>query len=463
MSGPVLQRKGFTRAFRDFWSGDSFRKRGRRGSIWVTLGFAAQNALRLLSNLVLTRLLSPEIFGIMALARVVLAGVNLLSDVGTKASVVRSERGEEVAFLDTAWSVQILRGVLITVVTCLIAWPVSLLYQEPVLLPLIAFLALVPLVAGFKSISAATASRNLTLGRLTLLPVISRVVSMCVSIAAAIMLQSVWALALGALAGTISTVVLSHLILPPHRHRLALEPEAFREIIRFGRWIMLGTFLGFLGGKGQQALQGLYVPVETLGLISVAFLFANLPVEFLRRVFQTLLFPSFSKLRRERPQDLSAFMFRSRLVVICGVFPPVFLLAFAAQPLIGLLYDPRYATAGAFLSILALNNVVSILSMPYQNLLLAEGRSDLHAAIGFLGVVGMLAGLSAGYYLGGTMGLLIGAVAGALAKLAANLVIARSRGHASLLLDLAALAILAAFYVWIVAQIDVAPEYWGLS
>jgi hypothetical protein len=75
----------------------------------------------------------------------------------------------------------------------------------------------------------------------------------------------------------------------------------------------------------------------------------------------------------------------------------------------------------------------------------------------------MLAGLSAGYYLGGTMGLLIGAVAGALAKLAANLVIARSRGHASLLLDLAALAILAAFYVWIVAQIDVAPEYWGLS
>jgi hypothetical protein len=81
-------------------------------------------------NLILTRLLFPEAFGLMALVQVFLSGLQMFSDIGIQTSVIRSKRGEDPAFLDTAWTVQVLRGGLLWLGCLGIAGPAAAFYEE---------------------------------------------------------------------------------------------------------------------------------------------------------------------------------------------------------------------------------------------------------------------------------------------------------------------------------------------
>ncbi len=91
----------------------SLRQRIIHAGLWTIGGHASSQILRLISNLLTTRLLVPEAFGIMALANTFVLGLALFSDVGLGQSVVRSKRSEDPAFTNTVWTLQALRGCLI--------------------------------------------------------------------------------------------------------------------------------------------------------------------------------------------------------------------------------------------------------------------------------------------------------------------------------------------------------------
>ena len=91
----------------------SLAARALRASAITMGGFVASQALRLASNLVLTRLLFPEAFGLMALVTVFVMALVMLSDIGTGPAIMGSRRGDDPAFLDTAWTIQILRGAIL--------------------------------------------------------------------------------------------------------------------------------------------------------------------------------------------------------------------------------------------------------------------------------------------------------------------------------------------------------------
>lgn len=123
-----------------------------RGASWTTFGFVATYGIRLLSTLVLTRLLAPDVFGLMSLVWVFIGAISMLSDIGTIPSVIRSPRGDEKVFLDTAWTIQAVRGFWIGGLTLLIAWPISRLYDEPQLFPILCTVAVMPVIDGMNSI-----------------------------------------------------------------------------------------------------------------------------------------------------------------------------------------------------------------------------------------------------------------------------------------------------------------------
>lgn len=434
------------------------RKVGRAG-VWTLIGFGGGNGLRLLSNLALTRLLSPEIFGLMALAQVFTSGIAMLSDVGVSTSVVRSSRGEDPAFLRTAWSMQIIRGVIVAAMCCLIAWPAALAYGEPILLPLICVLSISALIKGFQSISVARANRKLAIKPLILLNLISRSVTLVVTVFAAWQLQSVWALAIGVCVGMSMNVFLSHVMLAKFDHRFSFEPEALREIFNFGKWILLATFFTFLGGQGQQGIFGFVFPLEVLGLIAIATLLSSVPDELLKKLFHTILLPSFSEIYRERPEQLPRVLRKVRLFTIGLVFPMMFTLSILAQPIVDLLYDDRYAGAGLILSLMALNMSIPILSTTYQNLLLAEGRSDLHAMLMFVWAAATCVGIVCGFWVSGLVGSLVGVGLAILLMYFINLVIAVRRGYATGLLDMVAVLIIVAVYGITLWTLDAPAAY----
>src|SRR3990172_2524604 len=140
-----------------------------RGSALTFVGYGASIVLRLASNVVVTRLLVPEYFGLMALVNVILMGLAMFSDVGVGPSIIQHRRGDDPIFLNTAWTVQLIRGCLLWLGSVALAWPLAAFYGKPELIGLIPVAGLTGVLGGLESTRLFTLNRNLALGRLTLL------------------------------------------------------------------------------------------------------------------------------------------------------------------------------------------------------------------------------------------------------------------------------------------------------
>ena len=88
----------------------SIKKQAVRGTVWTIVGYGGSQGLRFVGNLILTRLLMPELFGLMALVNTFRIGLSLFSDIGIDPSIIRSQRSSDPDFLNTAWTLQMLRG-----------------------------------------------------------------------------------------------------------------------------------------------------------------------------------------------------------------------------------------------------------------------------------------------------------------------------------------------------------------
>jgi O-antigen/teichoic acid export membrane protein len=389
--------------------GRGLKARALKGSIWTIGGFGAQKVFALASNLILARLLFPDAFGLMALVNVVIVGLAMFSDVGIKPAIIQDKRGEDPAFLNTAWTIQIIRGFVLWAAACIIAWPASLFYGEPILFPLICVVGVAAAINGFQTTALATSNRNIRLARLTLVQLGGQVISISVMVTLAWMFGSVWALATGNVVGAIVSTTLGHVFLPSHGHAVRLEKEALYSLVRFGRWIFWATLVTFLGGHGIVAVRGALVPAGTLGIISIAGSFPWAVSELTNRLVGSIGFPALSSIAREEPERMRSVLDRIRLRLLALTLPAFVALSLASTLLIDTLYDKRYAAAGTYLAILAITHAIGVVPIFYQNAFLACGNSRAHFVISSAFMALRVAGVIVGFYIAGVVGMLVGA------------------------------------------------------
>lgn len=377
--------------------GEGLAARARRGSIFVMMKFGGKSLVRLLSNLVLTRLLFPEAFGLMALMQVFMSGLMMFSDVGVKASIVQSERGDDPVFVNTAWTVQVLRGFVLAFIVVLAAPHVASFYKEPLLAYLLPVAALGLIVDGFTPARALVASRHLVIGRLMVIQFSAQVLIVLLTILLAWMLQSVWALVIGNLIGGVLRNLMILRFMPGLRDRFVLDPSALRALVGFGSFILLSTAATFIVNSGDRAILGKFVAIDMLGIYTVAFTLAAVPLELLRGFGNAIVFPLYSRRPPHENDENRQKLFRARYLLTGVVFAAVAFLIVFGDPLIRLLYDPRYYLGGGMLVLIAIGLLPMLVVGSYDSILLSNNRSDLHAVLvvsqGLLRLVALLVGI----------------------------------------------------------------------
>lgn len=394
----------FARLLRDEgWGG-----RVARGSAFVILGYGASQAIRLASNLVLTRLLYPEAFGLMALVTVAIVGLSAFSDVGVGPAIAHSRRGDDPVFLHAAYTLQVSRGFALWLGACLLAWPISRFYGEPELALLLPVVGLSSIVTGFNSVAVETAHRHLLLGRVTLIELASQLVGTIAMVVLAWATRSIWALVLGGTVASVVKLALTHLCLPGPPNRFGWEPAARAELMRFGRWIFLSTLCGFLLSQGDRIILGKYLSLEMLGVYNIGFFLASFPLLLGRSLMERMVIP----LYREHPPAESPANFarlrRMRGILSAGILGMLGLMALTGVPLVHLLYDPRFALAGPIVVLIAVAQMPQVIGLTYDFAALAAGESRrffmmmapraaaqtllLLSGVHFLGLAGALGG-----------------------------------------------------------------------
>jgi O-antigen/teichoic acid export membrane protein len=361
--------------FERLTKGDGIGARVVRSSVSIALGNGASQALRLASNLVLSRLLFPEAFGLMALVTVFLIGLNMLSDAGIGPSIMRHERGDTPRFLDTAWSIQVLRGIFLWLLTIAIAQPMASLYDEPLLAQLLPVTGISLLISGFTPTRNEAYLRHLKVTRVTLLDLGSQAISAAAMIVLAWWLESVWALVFATILGAATRVVVLHAFLDGHVDRFRINREDAAEIISFGRWIFLSSIAGFFVFQGDKAILGAYLSIAALGIYNIGYFMGSFAAQLTDVVQMRVLVPLYRQTNPATSNDDALLVHRLRLLLSGGGLALLGLFAFGGNLIIELLYDDRYASAGMIVILVSCTQMMGLASKVYDQAALAYGDS----------------------------------------------------------------------------------------
>ena len=314
----------------------------------------------------------------MAIVSALLLGLGMFSDVGLTSNVIHNPKGDDPDFLNTAWTLQVLRGFALFVLAVCLAWPVSEMYKDndPLageLLYLIPATALSTLISGFHSAKLMVAARQLQIKETIKIEFVVTPFNLVATFLLAWSLRSVYALPIASILSNLLYVALSFWMLEGPKSKFRWDSNSIRAIVSYGKWIFLSTLITFLAMQMDRlALAGMYSFVE-VGVYSIAASLAVLAPSIAGGLQGSVLFPWYTRML-EQGMPIHVAFARTRMAMMSFSSFLCTLLFAGAGSFFELAYDSRYAMAGVLLPILVVGAWFSCLETMYGATFLASGR-----------------------------------------------------------------------------------------
>lgn len=366
----------------------SIQHRALRSGIWVGVSSVGIALLTFARGIALARLLTPEVFGLMAVCLMATRLIEIFTETGFGAALIHRQQGFEEA-RDTAFTMMILRGVALAGIAALIAPWVARFYEQPVLTPLIAFVGLSFLFVGCQNINTVALQKELDFRRLTYLELTGSVLGFAVVVGLAYWLRSVWALVIGQVASAAIASALSFLMVPAHV-RLRFNFAIAKELYRYGRYITGLAIVVFFTRELDNAVIGKLLGMQALGYYVAAYSLANIPSTYLSKMVARVMFPLFSHLQTDR-ERLRVEYARGIRLITAAVVPISVTMAVLAPEIVRALYGAKWAAAAAPLQVLAAFGCFRALWMLNGYVYNAIGRPQIDFYLSSARLVGMAA------------------------------------------------------------------------
>jgi O-antigen/teichoic acid export membrane protein len=378
-----------------------------KGVAWTAGTFGLSQLLRIVSSIILTRLLAPELFGIMVIIYALQSGMELLSDLGFGQNLIINKNADNPEFYNTVWSLRLVRGFLLLTCCIAAALPLAHLYHAPILAWILPVVGVYFVLGGLGSLSAAFLQRRLQIAKLNIFQFIIEAITTVSQIIFAYFSRTVWALVFGGLISAAASTIGSYLVVPGLRHKFYISKEFTRQIFSFGKWLFISSTIFFFSYSFDNLYFGKAVPLELLGVYGIARNIADAVSSLVGRMSSIVIFPfiaTHSELPRADLRDqlksirakfllLAAFGF-SALVVI-------------ADLLIRILYDRRYQDAGWMLSVMLIGRWFSMMCYVNEAALLGFSKPLYSAYSNGLKFVLLLIGLPLAFIKYGIVGAII--------------------------------------------------------
>ncbi|MBA4175629.1 MAG: phosphoesterase [Leptothrix sp. (in: Bacteria)] len=347
-----------------------------RGAAWLVMFRLVERGIGLISTLILVRLLVPDDFGLIAMATSILAALELMGAFSFDLALIQNQSATRKHY-DTAWTFDVLFGLLKAAGMCMAAAPAALFFSEPRVEAVMYALAVVTGIQGFENVGVIAFQKDLELHKEFWFGLWKKLAGFAVTMVVAFALQSYWALIAGSLATRLTSIALSYRM---HPYRPRFSMAAAGELFNYSKWLLLNNVLIFLNNRGTDFIIGRFSGARALGLYSVSFELANLPTTELVWPIQRAVFPGYAKLADDPRALREAFVKVIGLVALLTV-PAGALVGAAAEPIVGVLLGAKWSGAAALVEVLAVFGIVRSLHGPIGSLYLAVGRPQFVAAL----------------------------------------------------------------------------------
>jgi lipopolysaccharide exporter len=378
---------------------------------------AGHLVLRLGSSLILTRLLTPGAYGTMSIIVSIVLILVMMSDSGFAVCIVRSNRGDDPRYLNTAWTLHICRAVINAALMYFGAPFLARLYHSPVLVEPLRVVALWFLIDGIESPAFPLAVRGKKSRLILYTETVGSVVSTTFTIVYCYFTRDFWGMVYGYLLNRAVVVAISHRLKLDFPLRFAVDWSAAKEMFEYTRFVMPSSMLTLFLNQFDKAVFLRLFDLNLLGVYSLAANLAGQVEGIISRASTAVLYPRCAHNYRTARETFSLkyYLENARLFVATLSMPAA--LGGAAHLVISVLYDPRYIRAADVLQAFCIRAVLLALAYPAENMLIASGESRVVLTGNVYRTVWMLGASLVGYRLFGFMGFTYGIALSALPAL----------------------------------------------
>lgn len=345
-------------------------------ALWTSGLYGVRLLLRLGSNIVLSRLLFPEVFGVMALVNSLRAGAELLSDIGLGQNIIQNRNGADPSFLNTAWTIQIVRGFILAALFLMVSPLIDTVYDIPDIGLILMVSSCFFIIGGFQSMNLHVLQKTHRIRDLELYQLIPDVIGLVLIIGLAYYVPSVWTLVLGSIIGVFLRTLSSFMIPGPRPH-LTFSRDRFSEIFSFGKWVFLSSVSFFAATNFDRLYLAKVMPLDVLGIFGVARALTDILNGLVTRLTSYIVFPMIAEASHLPMGELRARILwpRATFLAIAAILFGSFLSI--VDLIVALLYDPRYSAAEWMVLLLSFGMWLSVLSSFGEAIVTGTGRPAL--------------------------------------------------------------------------------------
>ena len=375
----------------------------------LALATGGNFVVRTASSIVLTRLLTPNDFGIIGIISSVFVVVSMVTDLGFEAFLIRHHRSDERHFRDVLWTIHAQRGFALFAAVALASPLISWALGKPAIAVPLAVASLILLMNGLASLSLITALRHDKSRELSLFDFGLQVFQTVTCVLLALWWRNAWAMIAAMILTTSARTLLSFWLFADGPQRPARDRIITREFLAFSRVVLASSSLTLLTMQSDKLVLARLFTLNEFGLYGIALTIASAPAGFGEIYLRRIVLPIYSQAWRGARSELRQVYYGVRRLqsglygYACGG------LIGAAPLLVAVLYDPRYAAAATFISLLMVSTALRFPNVAASELLIASGDMKGMLAINIVRVVWLVIAIPAGFLMFGALGV-VGAV-----------------------------------------------------
>jgi O-antigen/teichoic acid export membrane protein len=307
---------------------DDLGERVLHGGIWVTLLNISDRFFGILQILILAQLLAPSDFGLLGIALLTMGVLKRLGSLGINPALVQREENDINPYLDTIWLIKIARGTGLFVLLFFGAPLVASFFGEPRVEPILEVLSIGVFLNELVNPAIVYFEKDLQFHKQFVYKMSGRMMNFIIAVGSALILQNVWALVYGALAGRATRVVISYLLLE-YRPSIEFNRNLASDVLGFGKWIWATGLVTLVATTGDDVFVGWYLTAASLGFYQMAFRLSNAPATEVTHVISGVTFPAYSKLSHDQKALRNAFdkTIRITFVIVIPMAFGIFLVA----------------------------------------------------------------------------------------------------------------------------------------
>lgn len=346
-------------------------QRVAKGGIWVFALRVLENTLRLLRLVIVARMLAPNDFGLFGIALLAMATLETFSQTGFQTALVQKQ-GDITLYLDTVWTVSIIRGIALFLILFFAAPYIALFFNTPQASLIIRVVGATLCIGGFANSGIVYFQKELEFNKQFFYQLFITVVDFIVVVVVAGVCKNVWALVFGLLAGSIAGLVTSYVI-HPFRPSFRLDVKRTRELLGYGRWIFGSTILVFLITQGDDAFVGKLLGAAVLGLYQMAYRISNMPATEITHVISQVTFPAYAKIQDDVSRLREAYVRVLQLTAFLS-FPIAGLIFVLAPDFTRIFLGEKWLPMVPAMQVLACEGLVRSIAATTGPLFYASGR-----------------------------------------------------------------------------------------